>query len=240
MSPFGCCWTTAVRSVSIHLLQPKHWRSQRLLPYAIVLAKGELRVVGRGQEGPHLVLATQLHVQLAHVPGDLRHVQGALRALDAHVAASGDAVALARVNERRDLGLKQPVEKVHPEYAWDSGMCEDVGVAHAQVLLGERPVVLRAARVVVVNEGARSAGPPSTHTRHLVAIVSQPPELSLHRLLQHRLGGEVERRRQSLCGVHPVAECLAMGVLVRLQAFWAVLARVPDLRDTEGFGPHRL
>ena len=52
------------------------------------------------------------------------------------------------------------------------------------------------AGVVVVHEGDRALGPPADQPRRLAVRVPQAPELVFgNRLLQHRLGGKIKRRR---------------------------------------------
>eukprot|EP00958_Prasinococcus_capsulatus_P020825 scaffold2755_cov333-Prasinococcus_capsulatus_cf.AAC.5 len=92
----------------------------------------------------------------------------------------------------------------------------------------ERPVRLRGARVVIVQEGHGARRPETHDARRLALVVLEAPVLRVaHRVLQDALRGEVERLRQATGAVHPVHRALAMRPLVVLKCAMRVAQRVP-------------
>ena len=83
-----------------------------------------------------------------------------------------------------------------------------------QALLGEGPMGLRGAGVMVVHKGDGARRPPADHAGRPAGAVAQPPVLALrHRLLQHALCREVKRCRAAVRRVTPVHYPLAVCVL---------------------------
>uniref|UniRef100_J3MY47 Uncharacterized protein n=1 Tax=Oryza brachyantha TaxID=4533 RepID=J3MY47_ORYBR len=86
-----------------------------------------------------------------------------------------------------------------------------------------------------LNNGASLLRQPADHPRGLAVAVLHPPQLALHRRLQHTLGREVERRRWATHGLRPVHQLLPVSVLVPRRLAVAVVAHVaPYLGDDEG------
>ena len=96
------------------------------------------------------------------------------------------------------------------------------------------------AGVVVVHEGDRALGPPADQPRRLAVRVPQAPELVFgNRLLQHRLGGKIKRRRGRFRAVQPVAHALPHRVLIQREPSVGLPARLgPKLGDVHRPRPH--
>lgn len=91
-------------------------------------------------------------------------------------------------------------------------MRQNVCIALHDLVRGERPVVLRGSRIVVVQERDRLLRHPADEARREVVLVAQAPQLALHRLLQDALGGKVEGRAEALRAVDPVDQLLPVEV----------------------------
>mmetsp|Transcript_11631 Transcript_11631/g.48924 ORF Transcript_11631/g.48924 Transcript_11631/m.48924 type:complete len:275 (+) Transcript_11631:684-1508(+) len=107
---------------------------------------------------------------------------------------------------------------------------QDVGVALRNAMRREGPVIERAARVVVVDEGDRPARPEAQHTRRPPRGIDEAPVLTAaDRLLEDGLGGEVEGSAATAGRVDPIDGALPVRVLVVVEHALRVRARVPEL-----------
>ena len=83
-----------------------------------------------------------------------------------------------------------------------------------EALLGEGPVGLSRASIMVIQKSDCARWPPADHAGRPAGAVAQAPVLSSrHRLLQHALGREVERRRAAVGRIAPVHYALTVRVL---------------------------
>mmetsp|Transcript_22504 Transcript_22504/g.57374 ORF Transcript_22504/g.57374 Transcript_22504/m.57374 type:complete len:229 (+) Transcript_22504:673-1359(+) len=130
-----------------------------------------------------------------------------------------------------------PVHNVVPEEGRHARVRADVGVAHEDLVVWERPVPLGAACVMVVDESHRILGQPTDQARRLAVGIPQPPVLALAAcLLQNAFGGEVERGGQLVRGIDPIHQVLPMFVLVVAQAAVVIRHVAPQLADRPGRG----
>lgn len=97
----------------------------------------------------------------------------------------------------------------------------------------ERPMPLRASRIMIIQEGHRFRRPVPNHPRWLAIRVSQSPQLPFHSLLQDAFRGEIKGGGSLTRGVHPVHELLSVAVLVVVHAIVAVVHVGPKLADGE-------
>mmetsp|Transcript_2765 Transcript_2765/g.10084 ORF Transcript_2765/g.10084 Transcript_2765/m.10084 type:complete len:341 (+) Transcript_2765:2293-3315(+) len=202
------------------------------LPDEEALAAQGLGPLAPGEAGVP-VAATQSHGELAVDAGT---VAGAVGDVDLHLGARGDARLATHTDEPFNCAalVLTPVEEVVPHYARHARVRQNVGVALQDLVPRERPVRLRGARVVIVQEGHGARRPETHDARRLALVVLEAPVLRVaHRVLQDALRGEVERLRQATGAVHPVHRALAMRPLVVLKCAMRVAQRVPVLPDGE-------
>mmetsp|Transcript_20172 Transcript_20172/g.63663 ORF Transcript_20172/g.63663 Transcript_20172/m.63663 type:complete len:313 (-) Transcript_20172:522-1460(-) len=158
-----------------------------------------------------------------------------LGALDAHRCINRDARLAAGLEKLRDLlpVLVAPVHDVVPEHARNAWVGEDVGVSDQHLVARERPMCLRAAGVMVVDERDSILRHPADEPRRLAGRVPQPPVLAVpRRFLKNALGREVEGGARFARGVDPIAEVLPVLVLVVAEAVVVVLHVTPQLADS--------
>mmetsp|Transcript_13890 Transcript_13890/g.22753 ORF Transcript_13890/g.22753 Transcript_13890/m.22753 type:complete len:412 (+) Transcript_13890:150-1385(+) len=142
---------------------------------------------------------------------------------------------LARLEQPAELRAQTvtPVEVVVPEHRGRARVRQRVRVPHAHLVGRERPVRLRGARVVIVDEGDGAPGPQADDAGRAALLVHQPPELAPPaRLLQDALGGEVKGSADAARLVDPVHDALPVRVLVIFQPL-PVVERVPVLSHRE-------
>mmetsp|Transcript_62510 Transcript_62510/g.163790 ORF Transcript_62510/g.163790 Transcript_62510/m.163790 type:complete len:392 (-) Transcript_62510:1200-2375(-) len=168
---------------------------------------------------------------------DLRHVRVRICTDDIHRCVDWNARFTPHSQQVSDLvpDMFSPVHDVIPEERRDARMCADVRIADHHLVVREGPMPLRAARVVVVDEGHSVLGHPTDKPRRLAAGVLQTPILAiLAGLLEDTFRRKVEGRRLLVGGIDPVGHILSVPVLVSGKAVVVVLHVAPQLPDGPG------
>mmetsp|Transcript_66650 Transcript_66650/g.142547 ORF Transcript_66650/g.142547 Transcript_66650/m.142547 type:complete len:297 (-) Transcript_66650:578-1468(-) len=153
-------------------------------------------------------------------------------ALNPHRRTSLDASGTADLEEicYSSPMVLAPVHYVIPEEAGDAGVRKDVGIADQHFVVGKGPMPLRAASVVVVEEGHRVFRHPPDQPGGLAVRVLQPPILGVAAsLLQYTFGCEVEGSRLFVGRIDPIAKVLPVLVLIVAEPLVVVLHVAPKL-----------
>mmetsp|Transcript_4207 Transcript_4207/g.10657 ORF Transcript_4207/g.10657 Transcript_4207/m.10657 type:complete len:279 (-) Transcript_4207:119-955(-) len=205
-----CCLRTALDGTLVRRRLGKRRGRRRgrggLLvdPDAVVLALGALLPIAA--VGIARMPGPEGHAQ-GRRAADLRHVRVRICTDDIHRCVDWNARFTPHSQQVGDLvpDIFSPIHDVIPEERRDAWMCADVRIAHQHLVVREGPMPLRAARVVVVDEGDSVLGHPTDKPRRLAAGVLQAPVLAiLASLLEDAFRREVEGGRLLVGGIDPV------------------------------------
>mmetsp|Transcript_52290 Transcript_52290/g.122433 ORF Transcript_52290/g.122433 Transcript_52290/m.122433 type:complete len:231 (-) Transcript_52290:1132-1824(-) len=115
-----------------------------------------------------------------------------------------------------------------PEKTWYSWMCQRIGVANKNLVSWERPMILCASGVMIVNECHCTSGCPSKKAWRFALRILQSPILAfLHSFLQDTFRGKIKSCRRLPCCVHPVQSILPMLILICAQSLIIILHVTP-------------